>query len=133
MWELNKTTKLSDNDISISVEDLEKFGGDITDDYVDVMIKLLQSIAVPTYQTHDKLVNPPMIALRLGNDIFIKGIVNGGITVNYKSPILDNGKYALVDISFQVSEVDPYDATTIAEQGSFRGLSTSLERQIFKR
>lgn len=133
MWELNKTTKLGDNDISISVEDLEKFGGDITDDYVDVMVKLLQSIAVPTYQTHDKLVNPPMIALRLGNDIFIKGIVNGGITVNYKSPILDNGKYALVDISFQVSEVDPYDATTIAEQGSFRGLSTSLERQIFKR
>ena len=132
MWELNKTTKLNNN-ISISVEDLEKFGGDITDDYVDVMIKLLQSIAVPTYQTHDKLVNPPMIALRLGNDIFIKGIVNGGISVNYRSPILDNGKYALVDISFQVSEIDPYDATTIAEQGSFRGLSTSLERQIFKR
>lgn len=147
MWELNssnyklqqsdtKNTDLIDIDHTsrlMSVGDLEMFGGDITDDYTDVMIKLLQTIAVPVYQTHEKLVNPPMIALRLGNDLFIKGIVNGGISVDYKSPILDNGKYAVVDVSFTVSEVDPYDATTIAEQGSFRGLNTTLERQIYKR
>lgn len=125
--QLSSTNPLSKTGI-VSLEDF----GEIGDDYVDVMIKLLQSIALPVYNSHTKLVNPPMIALRLGDEIFIKGIVNGGVTVTYNMPILTNNKYARVDVSFQVTEVDPYDADTVVQQGSFRGLNKTLERQVFK-
>ena len=102
-------------------------GGNLGEDYVDVLIKKLQSISVPKYvATAAKTVEPPMIAVRFGDEIFIKGIVNGPIGVTYKKPIIivngHESKYAQVSISFTVTEVDPYDAPTIALKGSFRGL-----------
>ena len=60
------------------------------EDYVDTLIKKLQSIAVPKYNLSNKAVEPPMVAIRLGDEIFIRGIVNGGITVTYEKPILNN-------------------------------------------
>lgn len=103
---------------------------ELGDDYIDTMIKQLQAIALPQYASANKMVNPPMVSLRLGNEIFIRGVVQGGINVTYKTPILDNDKYALVDIGFNILEVDPYDAETVMEKGSFRGLDTSLDRRI---
>ena len=44
---------------------------DIGDDYVDTIIKELQSMAVPKYAANNKMVNPPMVSLRIGNEIFI--------------------------------------------------------------
>lgn len=105
---------------------------DIGDDYVDTIIKQLQAVALPKYAANSKMVNPPMVAVRLGNDLFIKGVVNGGITTTYSLPILSNGKYAQVQLSFTVSEVDPYDAETVVTQGGLRGLSRTLERNLFK-
>ena len=64
------------------------------DDYVDTIIKNLQACALPSYKTASKMVDPPMVAVRFGNEIFVKGIINGGVTVTYKLPILDNNKYA---------------------------------------
>lgn len=104
----------------------------LKDDYVDLLIKYVQAAALPNYSTASKMVNPPVIALRLGNDIFIKGVISGTVGVTYNYPILKNGKYASVSISFAVSEIDPYDATDVMKTGSFRGLSTSLERRIWK-
>lgn len=106
---------------------------DIGDDYVDTIIKQLQTVALPRYDASIKMVNPPMVAVRLGNEIFIKGVVNSGITVTYNLPIQSDGKYALVQVRFTVSEVDPYDASTVAVEGSFRGVSKTLERNLFKR
>ena len=105
---------------------------DIGDDYVDTIIKQLQAVALPKYAANSKMVNPPMVAVRLGNDLFIKGVVNGGITTTYSLPILSNGKYAQVQLNFTVSEVDPYDAETVVIQGGLRGLSRTLERNLFK-
>lgn len=93
------------------------------DDYVDTLIKKLQSISVPKYTMASKTVEPPMVAVRFGNEIFIKGIVNGSLSVSYTKPILSNGKYAQVAIVFDVTEVDPYDAVSVAQKGSFRGLT----------
>ena len=107
-------------------------GGNISD-YVDYLVKHLQSIALPKYSATDKMVDPPMIALRFGNEIYIKGVVDGGITVTYSGPILSNDKYAVVDVSFQIHEVDPYDAESVWTQGSFRGLNRTLERRIYKK
>lgn len=106
---------------------------DVGDDYVDVIIKQLQAIALPAYAAANKMVNPPMVAVRFGNEVYIKGVVNGGITVTYNLPLLANDKYAKVDISFNVTEIDPYDAQSVMVQGSFRGLNKTLERRLFKR
>lgn len=109
---------------------------ELDDDYVDTLVKLLHTAAVPRYNALDnssvKMVNPPMVSLRFGNEIYIKGVVNGGLTVDYSGPILDNNKYAVVDISFTISEVDPYDADSLVTMGSFRGLNTTLERNLYK-
>ena len=60
---------------------------DIGDDYVDVIIRKLQAIALPKYDYGTKLVNPPMIAVRFGNEFFIKGVVNGGVNVSGSLPL----------------------------------------------
>lgn len=102
-----------------------------TDDYVDVLIKQLQAASYPVYGGSQKLVDPPMVAVRFGNDIFIKGIVEGGVNVTYGLPVLEDNKYARVGISFQVMEVDPYDAQQVMTNGSWRGFDSSLERNVW--
>lgn len=98
------------------------------EDYVDNLLKALQSIALPRYNLQNKAIEPPMVALRLGNEIFIKGIVSQAISVTYKKPILSNGKYAIAELNLTISEVDPYDATTVYKNGGFRGVVRSLKK-----
>ena len=97
-------------------------------DYVDTLIKKLQAIAVPKYNLNNKLVEPPLVAIRFSNEVFIKGIVTGGVTVTYYKPILNDGKYSKVTIAFQIYETDPYDATTVAKNGSFRGMTRGMRK-----
>jgi len=98
------------------------------EDYVEGLIRCLQSIAVPKYNLSNKLVEPPLVAVRISNDIFIKGIVTNGVTVNYEKPLLyPDGRYAVMTVSFTVSEVDPYDSTTVFQNGSFRGIAAAMK------
>ena len=101
------------------------------EDYVDTLIKRLQSIALPRYNATDKSIDPPMVALRFGNDIFIKGIVNGGISLEYMKPILYNNKYAQVTVNFNVYEITPFDADSVAQLGSFRGITRMFKDGIY--
>lgn len=105
------------------------------DDYVDTLIKYVQAAAIPNYQVYNggknKSVDPPMVALRLATDIFVKGVVTSGMSVVYKKPILDNGKYALVTLDFTISEVEPYDAKTVVEKGSFRDIAAGFRVDRF--
>lgn len=103
---------------------------ELGDDYVDTIIKNLQACALPSYKTAVKMIDPPMVAIRFGNEIFIKGIINNGVNVSYKLPLLDNNKYAVVEVQFTVTEIDPYDAETVAQTGSFRGLDKTLEKRL---
>jgi hypothetical protein len=98
------------------------------EDKADSFIHALQAIAVPKYNLSNKAIEPPLVALRLNRQIFIKGIVSGGVSVTYGKPILTNEKYAAVKISFTISEVDPYDSTTVFKNGSFRGLTATLRK-----
>lgn len=102
------------------------------DDYVDTLIKLVQAAALPTYGASEKMVDPPMVAVRFGNDVFIKGVVTGTVGVTYQLPLLENEKYAHVSVSFNVEEIDPYDAQTVLAAGSFRGVDTTLERTFWR-
>ena len=96
------------------------------EDKSESFIHAIQAIAVPKYNLSNKAIEPPLVAIRLGREVFIKGIVSGGVSVTYGKPILVNEKYALIKISFTVTEVDPYDATTVFKNGSFRGLTSTL-------
>lgn len=105
----------------------------IGEDYTDTLINYMQAVALPTYSVNNKAVNPPIVAIKFGNAMFIKGVVNGGISTTHSLPILaDTGKYAQVSVSFTISEVDPYDAETAVNKGSLRGLSTFLGTSNFK-
>lgn len=101
----------------------------VGEDYIDYLIRNLQAIALPTYNVSSKSVVPPMVAVRIGegDDIFIKGVVVGAVTVGYALPVLSNGKYAQVSISFTVYEVDPYDAKLVSQMGSFRGITSAFK------
>lgn len=109
--------------LGVSNMKIDKIG----DDYVDTIIKKIQAIALPRYNSGSKAVEPPMVAVRFGDEIFIKGVVEGGLSVTYKKPLIvvndKESKYAQVSISFNVTEVDPYDADTVSLLGSFRGLT----------
>ena len=96
-----------------------------TDDYVDTLIKELQSIALPRYNVNNRAVIPPRVAVRFGNELFISGVVTSNISCVYNKPILSNGKYAKISIGFTVSEYDPYDATSVSQLGSFRGITSA--------
>lgn len=102
-------------------------------DYTDILINYLQASALPSYNSYktSKDIKPPMIAVRLGNDIFIRGVVKGSVTVTREKPILINNKYAKVKISIPITECDPYDAEKVAEVGSFRGLTSMQAAGIF--
>lgn len=112
------------DEINIGVSSAELGYGD---DYVDNLIRALQSISVPKYNLSNKAVEPPLVALRLSNEVFIKGIVSGDIGLTYKLPIRSDGKYAQVELSLTITEVDPYDASTVFKNGSFRGLVDTLK------
>ena len=99
----------------------------IGEDYIDNLVKALQAIAVPKYNLTNKAVEPPLVAMRLGRQIFIKGIVNDGIGLTYKLPIQSDGKYAQVTLSLTITEVDRYDATTVYANGSFRGAMSTMK------
>lgn len=100
------------------------------EDKAESFIHALQAIAVPRYNLSNKAIEPPLISLRLGSEIFIKGVVTSSINVTFSKPILVNEKYANIEISFSVSEVDPYDASTVFENGSFRGLTATLRNGL---
>ena len=70
--------------------------------------------------------------LQPGNSVFCKGVVEGGVSVTYSGPILNNNKYAVATVSFSVHEVDPYDADTVMVEGGFRGIRKTLESNMFK-
>lgn len=93
-------------------------GGD--NDYVDQLIKRCHEMILPDYDAGQKLVNPPLVSLRLGSEIYIKGVVNGEVGIQYELPILENGKYALADISFAISEINAYSASIIHDIGAYR-------------
>ena len=110
---------------------IEMNGGD---DYVDYLIKQIQACTLPSYAVAVKMVNPPIVALRMGEDVYIKGVLSGSLGLSYKPPILRNGKYAVVDLSFTIQEIDPFDAKDVMLTGSYRSsaygnLNLTLERR----
>jgi len=96
------------------------------EDYIDNLINALRAVVVPKYNLSNKAVEPPLVALRLGEEVFVKGVVNNSIGLTFEKPILSNNKYAQVSLQLTISEVDPYDATEVYKSGGFRGIVKTL-------
>lgn len=103
-----------------------------SDDYVDILVKQLQAAALPKYGAAQKMVNPPIVAVRFGADIFCKGVVQGSVTCTHSGVILQNNKYSLVTVSFAIAEIDPYDAESVMSEGGYRGIRSTLESRVWK-
>ncbi len=112
------------DDVNTGVSNAQLLPGE---DYIDNLVNALRAIAVPKYNLSNKAVEPPLVALRLGREVFIKGVVTGGIGLDFKKPILSNDRYAQVDLSLTISEVDPYDATSVYQNGGFRGVVNTFK------
>jgi len=97
------------------------------EDLVDALIKKIQAIALPTYNAEMKKMTPPSIAVRIGNELFVRGVVQGGVSITYEKPIIKGNKYAQATIAFDVYETDPYDAVSVSKAGSFRGLTSTFK------
>lgn len=105
-------------------------------DTVDDLTKKIQAAVLPVYASSSKMIDPPLVACKVGNEVYIKGVINGSVSVAYSGPILYNDKHALCNLSFTITEVDPYDAYTVEQIGSFRqsdelSLNTSLSSNVY--
>lgn len=107
-----------------------KWGLEENEDFVEALIRKLQAIALPKFNDSSKAIVPPMIAVKFGKDIFIKGVVNSGVSIEYQKPILDDDKYSQVVLNFSVYEVEPYDAVSVAKEGSFRGITKAFREKF---
>lgn len=118
------------------LDQVNGFIGGTSVDTVDRLIKEIQAAVLPNYAASSKMVDPPLVACRVGVDVYIKGIINGPVSVSYSGPILYNDKYALCNIGFSITEVDPYDAEVVQNIGSYRYsgdilLNTSLDQNTY--
>lgn len=99
-------------------------------DAVDLLIDNLDQAVLPDYNSAGKIVNPPIVSLKLRDEIFIKGVVSM-MSHTFSLPIINYGgknKYAVVGFNFSVSEVTPYSASILPNIGQYRntsGISTS--------
>ena len=105
-------------------------------DTVDKLIREIQAAVLPNYAASEKMVDPPLVACRVGADMYIKGVVNGSVSVGYSGPILYNDKYAVVTLNFPITEVDPYDAQVVQRIGSYRYsgdivLNTNMDQNVY--
>lgn len=98
-------------------------------DPIDYLVTNLDALVLPEYDAASKIVNPPLVSLKIRDEIYIKGVVTGSVGLTYGLPILQYGgssKYAMVTISFGISEVTPYSASILpGVGGKFRNGSPS--------
>ena len=93
------------------------------EDMVDALIRCLDEAVLPDYQSAGKIVNPPIVSVKIRDEIYIKGVVQGGITTTFGLPIINyNGadKYAKVSFSFNIAEITPYSASILPSIGKYR-------------
>lgn len=102
---------------------------DVTEDIVDVFDKCIEAIVLPRYQAALQMINPPVVTVVIAKQVTITGVVNGTITKTFSGAWRD-GKQLQVAYSFMVTELEPMDAVYAARVGSYRGISTDLNRRI---
>lgn len=105
---------------------VKQFNPDWGEDPVDELITNIEACVLPTYKETGKIVNPPIVSVKIRDEIYIKGVVSN-VTKNFDLPLIyyasathPGYKYAVVSISFSVNEVTPQDASIISKTGGYR-------------
>lgn len=92
------------------------------EDAVDQLITNLDQMVLPDYNSVGKVVNPPVVSLKVRDEIFIRGIVTT-TSHTFNLPIINydgKDKYALVSLSFSVQEITPFSASILPKVGQYR-------------
>lgn len=103
-------------------------GSSPNEEAVDDLINALAAAAYPKYTDAKKAIVPPSLLIRFGNETCIRGVVEGSISQTSSGPWLKNGKMAVVNIDFNVLEVEEVSAEYVEQNGYLRGISTDLTR-----
>ena len=88
-----------------------------SEDMVEELIDNLEGLVLPDYESANKIVNPPIVSLKIIDEIYIKGVVTGTVGKTFNLPLLNYGgqyKYALVSLNFSISEIQPYSASILS-------------------
>lgn len=102
--------------------DLCREYNDSTEDAVDELITNLDQMVLPDYNSVGKIVNPPVVSLKIRDEVFIKGVVTN-TSHTYNLPIINydgKDKYAVVTVSFSIQEITPFSASIIPKVGQYR-------------
>lgn len=95
-----------------------------SEDMVEELVDNLEGMVLPDYESANKVVNPPIVALKIRDEVYVKGVVTN-VSKTYQLPLLNYGgeyKYALVSLTFAISEIQPYSASILsAIRGGRRG------------
>ena len=94
-------------------------------DAVEVLIRYWETIALPSYQAAKKMINPPLVTIKIANQLTITGVATGGMQIRMSGG-WRNGKQLDATLSATISEIDPIDATTAARVGQYRGINATL-------
>ena len=93
----------------------KEFNPGASGDMVDELIDNLEGMVLPDYNSANKVVNPPVVSLIIRDELSIKGIVTS-VGKSFNLPLLkygDETKYAIVNLNFSVSEVQPQSASIL--------------------
>lgn len=106
-------------------------GGEIIEvpaiDAADLLIKALLTLSLPKYTDSTKAIVPPSLLIRFGNESAIRGIPENVQKVA-SGVWLKNGKLSDISLSFNVKETEPFSAEYVAQAGTLRSISTTLQR-----
>lgn len=86
-----------------------------SEDAVEELVNNLEGMVLPDYNSASKVVNPPIVSLKIRDEIFITGIVQN-VGKSFNLPLLNyngNYKYAIVNLNFSVAEIQPYSASIL--------------------
>lgn len=115
--QLESATVTMSNPTTGNIEEVD------TKDAVDYLVDALTSISLPKYTSANKAIVPPSVFVRYGNELAMRGVPSQ-VTKTSSGVWLKNGKMAMVEISFNLTEVEPYSAQYAAANGSLRGVPT---------
>ena len=86
-----------------------------SEDAVEELVNNLEGMVLPDYNSASKVVNPPIVSLKIRDEIFITAIVQN-VGKSFNLPLLNyngNYKYAIVNLNFSVAEIQPYSASIL--------------------
>lgn len=91
---------------------------------INILIRTMEAAVLPKYVDATKAINPPVISVRIGRDIYIKGVCSR-VQHEWNGPIRDD-RYLQCDISFDVQEYNAYDAKLAKTLGKYRGQDSNV-------